>query len=80
MNGNIDRIEVIKCVDKIIGKNNLFEEFPEFPNPNVTDNYVIIKVKKSVLPEKIPELRKDIADCIEKLVSKPYGVYINQEQ
>jgi hypothetical protein len=66
---NIDRYEVVKCVEEIIGKNNLVS------NPEISERNIIVKVKDSSNIN-IIEYEKKIADCIGHFVSSPFGVVI----
>lgn len=69
MNGNVDRYELVKCVEEIIGADNLISD------PEITNRNILVKVKKSSNLD-IPKHDKKIADHISNFIEKPFGITI----
>ena len=68
---NIDRSEIFKCVEVIIGKDNLVSD------PEISEGNVLIKVKKLGQID-IPEYEKQIAEGIVNFMTAPFGVIITK--
>ncbi|MFB5620263.1 MAG: hypothetical protein ACE5RC_03935 [Nitrosopumilus sp.] len=68
---NIDRYEVFKCIEEVIGKDNLVVD------PEISGRNIMIRIKKDSQIN-ILEYEKRIADNIANFVNSPFGVIITE--